>query len=114
MEVDTWKVQLRKGVLDMVILNILRGGAFYGLEMVQRLETVPDLTITEGTIYPLLSRLRAEGLVFTEWVESDQGRPRKYYSLSKKGTEILGNLNGAWLSFTKSINDLIDKKGGGK
>ncbi len=114
MEVDTWKVQLRKGILDMVILNILKGGALYGLEMVQHLEQIPDLTITEGTIYPLLSRLRAEGLVFTEWVESDQGRPRKYYSLSKKGTELLEKINGAWGSFTKSINDLIDKNGGGR
>ncbi|MBT3182036.1 MAG: PadR family transcriptional regulator [Deltaproteobacteria bacterium] len=106
-------MQLRKGVLDMVILNILRDGALYGLEMVQRLEEVPDLTISEGTIYPLLSRLRADGLVFTEWVESDQGRPRKYYSLSKNGIELLEKINGAWGSFTKSINNLIDKNGGG-
>lgn len=114
MEVETWKVQLRKGILDLVILNILRAGALYGLEMVQKLEEIPDLTITEGTIYPLLSRLRSEGLVFTEWVESDQGRPRKYYSLSQRGTEILGKLNDSWLSFAGSINDVIDSKGGKK
>lgn len=112
MEVEGWKVQLRKGVLDMVILNILRGGPLYGLEMVQRLEAIPDLTITEGTIYPLLSRLRAEELVFTEWVESDQGRQRKYYSLSQKGIQLLEKINEAWLSFTGSIGEIINGKGG--
>lgn len=109
MNVENWKVQLRKGVLDLVILNILRGSALYGLEMIQRIEEIPDLKITEGTIYPLLSRLNAEGLVFTEWIESEQGRPRKYYSLSEKGRRVIKELNEEWDSFAENINKIINK-----
>lgn len=111
MNVENWKSQLRKGILEVVILNILRDGALYGLEMIGRLEQIPDLAITEGTIYPLLSRLREEGLVFTEWVESENGRPRKYYSLSEKGRRVVGELNDAWLDFVNSIKKIIQ---GGK
>lgn len=107
MDVENWKVQLRKGVLDMVILNILRDRPLYGLEMVERLQAIPDISITEGTIYPLLSRLKTEGLVFTEWVESKEGRQRKYYSLSKKGERTLEGLNEAWRSFANGINETI-------
>lgn len=114
MDVEGWKVQLRKGILDMVILNILRDGPLYGLEMVERLGTMQDLSITEGTIYPLLSRLKAEGLVFTEWVESDQGRQRKYYSLSKKGQQMIDSLNSAWQGFSRDINDIVERKGGAR
>jgi PadR family transcriptional regulator PadR len=110
MDVENWKVQLRKGVLEMVILNILKSGHLYGLEMIQKLESIPGLTITEGTIYPLLSRLHADGMVFTEWVESKEGRPRKYYSLSAKGNRVLAELNKAWQFFTENIGKIINKE----
>lgn len=112
MNVENWKVQIRKGILDMVVLNVLGGKSLYGLEIIQKMENVPGLGITEGTIYPLLSRLKAEGLVFSEWIESDQGRPRKYYSLSEKGRRIIDELNSAWLSFVDEIRNIIDNKGG--
>lgn len=108
MNVDNWKIQLRKGVLDLVILNILTEKSLYGLEMIQKMEFVEGLEITEGTIYPLLSRLKTDGLVFSEWVESDQGRPRKYYSLSEKGRRAVTELNDAWLGFVQSINKTIE------
>ena len=106
MNTENWKIQLRKGVLDLVILNILKEGSLYGLEMVQKIEEVPDLRITEGTIYPLLSRLKAEGLVFSEWIESEQGRQRKYYSLSEKGRRMAKELNVAWGLFVESIEKI--------
>lgn len=108
MNVENWKIQLRKGILDMVILNILTDKPLYGLEMIQRMESVAGLEITEGTIYPLLSRLKAEGLVFAEWIESDQGRQRKYYSLSEKGRRAVKELNEAWLGFVESIKHIIE------
>lgn len=111
MNVDNWKIQLRKGILDLVILNILQEKSLYGLEMIQRMESTSGLEITEGTIYPLLSRLKAEGLVFSEWIESEQGRPRKYYSLSEKGRRVIKDLNEGWLSFAVSIKTIIDNKG---
>lgn len=111
MNVENWKSQLRKGVLDMVILNILGAKSLYGLEMIQHLESIPELAISEGTIYPLLSRLKSEGLVFSEWVESAEGRPRKYYSLSEKGRRVEKEINEAWLSFSESILKIIQKGG---
>lgn len=109
MNVENWKVQIRKGILEVVILNILRDGALYGLEMVSRMENIPGLAITEGTIYPLLSRLRAEGLVFAEWIESES-RPRRYYSLSEKGRQMLVELNRAWIEFVGGISTIIENK----
>lgn len=113
MDVENWKVQLRKGVLEVVVLNILRNGALYGLEMINRLQQIPSLAITEGTIYPLLSRLRAEGLVFAEWVESGGGRPRRYYSLSEKGRRMIGELNDAWDKFVRDIKTVMDNSNEG-
>jgi PadR family transcriptional regulator PadR len=110
MNVENWKSQLRKGVFDMVILNILKERPLYGLEMIEILDGVPGLAISEGTIYPLLSRLKAEGVLFAEWVESEQGRPRKYYSLSENGRRTLAELNEAWFSFSDNILKLL--KGG--
>lgn len=112
MEVETWKVQLRKGILDMIVLNLLTPKPLYGLEIVQKLEANDELTISEGTIYPILSRLRAEGLVFTEWVESEQGRQRKYYSLSENGRQMLIKLNEAWRSFVDNVEKTINEIGG--
>ena len=109
MNVENWKTQFRKGILDLVVLNILKKGALYGLEMINHLEGIPNLQITEGTIYPLLSRLKSEGLVFAEWIESDQGRPRKYYSLTEKGRRMADELNSAWNEYVKSLSSLMKK-----
>ncbi len=108
MDVEKWSSQLRKGVLELVILSLLKGGAMYGLEIIQSVEAKGDLRISEGTIYPLLSRLKAEGLIFSEWVESDQGRARKYYSLSHQGKKMLEQLKKSWGSFIQSIAQLMD------
>src|SRR5271157_5193807 len=84
---DKWEVQLRKGSLELAILAALWGGRLYGLEILRHLESGSDLVVAEGTIYPLLTRLRTLGLVESEWVESDSGHPRKYYSLTVAGRE---------------------------
>ena len=82
---NKWEVQLRKGCLELAILAALWGGKLYGLEILRRLESDSDLIVSEGTVYPLLSRLKALGLVRSEWVESDAGHPRKYYALTPAG-----------------------------
>src|SRR6267142_2073054 len=84
-EPDKWEVQLRKGSLELAILASLWSGELYGLEILRRLESVSDLVVSEGTVYPLLSRLKALGLVRSEWIESDAGHPRKYYALTPAG-----------------------------
>jgi PadR family transcriptional regulator PadR len=80
--------QLRKGILELVILNTLANDRHYGYSLIRTISKNHPLSITEGTIYPILGRLTKEGLVNGEWMESRQGPPRKYYSLSPKGREI--------------------------
>lgn len=84
---DNWTVQVRKGVLELCILSALRGGEQYGYELVKRLVAVPGVQVAEGSIYPLLSRLKRQGFVETRLEESGEGPARKYYSLTKEGWE---------------------------
>jgi len=77
--------QLRKGVLELAIMNSLYKQSHYGYSLVKSLSVENGLSLTEGTIYPILNRLSKEGLVRSQWVESRQGPPRKYYSLTTEG-----------------------------
>ncbi len=77
--------QLRKGILELAILGALSQGRHYGYSLVRTISGSGDIDLTEGTIYPILGRLAKEGLVRSEWVESSQGPPRKYYTLTPEG-----------------------------
>jgi PadR family transcriptional regulator PadR len=104
---DKWEVQLRKGSLELAILAALWGGRLYGLEILRHLESGSDLVVSEGTVYPLLTRLRTLGLVESEWVESDSGHPRKYYSLTAAGRERALEMGRTWARFAASLNNLL-------
>jgi PadR family transcriptional regulator PadR len=84
---DNKITQLRKGILELAILGALSHGRHYGYSLVRTISGSAALALTEGTIYPILGRLAKEGLVESEWVESSQGPPRKYYRLTPKGQE---------------------------
>src|SRR6267142_1237455 len=84
---DKWEVQLRKGCLELAVLAALWEQKLYGLEILRRLESDSALIVSEGTVYPLLSRLKALGLLQSEWVESESGHPRKYYVLTAAGKQ---------------------------
>lgn len=86
---DKWTVQVRKGLLDFCILSALSDRERYGYELVKSLAGVPGLGVTEGTLYPLLSRLRVQGLVATRLEESPEGPARKYYKLTDEGRSTL-------------------------
>ena len=104
---DKWEVQLRKGCLELAILAALWDGKLYGLEILRRLESNSDLIVSEGTIYPLLSRLKAFGLVRSEWVESDAGHPRKYYALTPAGNQRARAMATIWARFSSSMSKLL-------
>lgn len=104
---DKWEVQLRKGCLELAILAALWGGKLYGLEVLRRLESDSDLIVSEGTVYPLLSRLKALGLVQSEWVESDAGHPRKYYELTLPGRQRAQEMAAIWVRFSSSMSRLL-------
>lgn len=105
--IQKWEVQLRKGCLDLAILSALWSGRLYGLEIVRRLADGSSLVIPEGTVYPLLSRLKAEGWVQSEWVEAEAGHPRKYYSLTAAGRRHAQEMARAWSRFSASLDRLV-------
>jgi PadR family transcriptional regulator PadR len=104
---DKWEVQLRKGCLELAILAALWDGKLYGLEILRRLESDSDLIVSEGTVYPLLSRLKALELVRSEWVESEGGHPRKYYALTAAGKQRVREMSGMWMRFSASMSKLL-------
>ena len=107
-EPDRWEAQLRKGALEMAALASLWNGRLYGLEIIRFLETHSELVLAEGTIYPILNRLKAEALLTSEWVEADAGHPRKYYSLTDTGRQRLRLMANAWVNFSRGVNNLIE------
>jgi PadR family transcriptional regulator PadR len=105
--IDKWEVQLRKGCLDLAILACLWQGRLYGLEILKRLESGANLTLSASTVYPLLARLKAEGLVEAEWVEEDVIHPRKYYWLTPAGRARAIVMADVWSRFSKSLASLM-------
>jgi len=106
-ETGKWETQLRKGGLGLAVLATLWPGRLYGLEMLRRLDADAGLSVPEGTIYPLLSRLKAEGLVTSEWVESSAGHPRKYYALSELGRRRVRDMAAGWRAFATGLERLL-------
>lgn len=82
---DNWESQVRKGWLELAILASLWSERLYGLDILRRLEADSDLVVAEGTIYPILNRLKRDGWIDSKWVESQGGHPRKYYWLTAAG-----------------------------
>src|SRR3954454_21438762 len=107
-DLDRWEAQLRKGSLEMAVLAALAPGRNYGLEIIRALERHSDLVLSEGTVYPILNRLREDRLLTSSWVESESGHPRKYYSLTRKGYDRASRMAEVWLQFTAGVNALIE------
>ena len=105
--VERWEVQVRKGVLEFAVLAALWSGRLYGLELIRRLETDAKLAVAEGTLYPLLSRLRADGQLAAEWVEADAGHPRKYYRLTPEGRRRVVQMARFWRDFSSNLQHVL-------
>ena len=108
---EKWDVQLRKGMLELVILAALRGRRLYGLEILTLLRSFDTMRITEGTLYPLLDRLKREGLLNAEWQQQGDTRPRKYYQLTTTGTEKLTDLTARWRKSVRDMERLLERPG---
>ncbi len=100
--------QMRKGALEYCVLALLGGREMYGLELVRALAEVDGMVLSEGTLYPLLSRLRKDDLVDTTWQESAAGPPRRYYRLTAKGRRALADFSTEWRRFRDAVETLID------
>ena len=105
MNVDNVRSQMRKGMLEYCILLLLHREAAYASDIIQKLKEA-RLIVVEGTLYPLLTRLKNDNLLSYEWVESTQGPPRKYYSLTSDGELFLQGLEEAWMELANTVNHL--------
>ncbi|TJX14297.1 PadR family transcriptional regulator [Tissierella creatinini] len=98
-------IQFKKGVLELCVLSLLDRKDFYGYELVEKISKF--VNISEGTIYPLLRRFRSEGYVTTYLEESQEGPPRKYYSITNQGKEAYEKLKLEWESFIDGVNNIL-------
>lgn len=105
-------VQLRRGTLEYCVMALLRDEERYGFDLVRALSQADGLVMSEGTIYPLLSRLRRENLVTTTWHESETGPPRRYYQLTEAGDVALANFTKEWSRFRDAVDSLLNGEHG--
>lgn len=108
MKLENTQVQMRKGILEFCILHIISRGEVYASDMLEEL-TSAKIIVKEGTLYPLLTRLRKANLVEYKWVESNSGPPRKYYTLTQEGHAFLESLSETWEGLVSSTNQIISK-----
>jgi PadR family transcriptional regulator PadR len=104
--------QLRRGTVEYCVLALLQDGERYGFELVRELAGVDGLVTSEGTIYPLLTRLRKDQLVTTFWRESDSGPPRRYYRLTDAGEAALAAFTSEWARFRDSVDAILTGRKG--
>ncbi|HPS24090.1 MAG: PadR family transcriptional regulator [Bacteroidales bacterium] len=99
---DNIKSQMRKGVLEYCILSVLNKSDAYASELIGKLKDA-RIIVVEGTLYPLLTRQKNQGLLTYRWEESPQGPPRKYYTLTDKGREVLQDMDKAWTEIVETL-----------
>jgi PadR family transcriptional regulator PadR len=109
MSLENSQAQMRKGILEYCILSILDKGEAYPSEILETLKEA-KLIVVEGTLYPLLTRLKNMELLSYRWEESPSGPPRKYYSLTNMGRTFLNELNATWSELTTAVNQITNKK----
>ncbi len=108
MNTENTKAQMRKGVLELCILSILSNGDAYPTEIIDKLKET-KLVVVEGTLYPLLTRLKNMGLLTYRWEESTSGPPRKYYRLTEIGEQFLKELQVSWIELVDAVNKTINQ-----
>lgn len=99
--------ELRRGVLGPCVLALLEKRARFGLELVRDLAAADGLLTSDGTVYPLLNRLRDAGLVTSQWHDEEGERPRRYYSITEEGRMYLKSFRGEWSAFARTVHDVL-------
>ena len=105
MKIENTKAQMRKGILEYCILSVINERDAYTSDILEQLKEAKILVV-EGTVYPLLTRLKNAGLLSYRWEESTSGPPRKYYKLTDKGSDFLKELSGSWQELNEAVNKL--------
>lgn len=109
MKIENMKAQMRKGVLELCILSIIAEKEAYPSDILTKLKEA-ELIVVEGTLYPLLSRMKNSGILGYNWKESTSGPPRKYYHLTDDGKEFLEELNNLWTKLVSSVSKTTKSK----
>jgi PadR family transcriptional regulator PadR len=107
MIVENTQTQMRKGILEYCILSIISRGEIYASDIIKELKKA-QLLVVEGTLYPLLTRLKNNGMLSYNWIESTSGPPRKYYTLTDSGKEVLNKLDKTWLELLFAVNTSLE------
>lgn len=110
MNIENTKAQMRKGVLELCILSMLEHRDAYASDIIEHLKK-SEMIVVEGTLYPLLTRLKNAGVLAYRWEESTSGPPRKYYSLTDKGKKALTELHQSWEKLVETVNKTTKKPG---
>lgn len=105
--IERWVPQFRKGLLEFIILLKLQQGDIYGYELAIEIKKLTSIEVAEGTLYPLLNRLKRDGLVTAEWKTAEVGAPRKYYEITPLGIETLAQMKNTWTETHNSILSMV-------
>ena len=111
LRVKSWITQLRKGLIEFCVINVLKDSENYGYEIVGRLKDLEVMDVTESTVYPVLSRLKGEGYLKVRSEPSQSGPPRRYFSLTKLGEQRLQEMNAYWDLLSESIDTVRQSEG---
>jgi PadR family transcriptional regulator PadR len=109
MSTNNFNTQIRKGLIELCVLQIISRGKVYTTDIIEELHK-SKIIVVEGTLYPLLNRLKSSNYVEYLWQETSQGPPRKYYTLTKEGSDHLKDLNVSWVELDKAVNKIIKTK----
>lgn len=105
--IEKWQSQLKKGTLSFIVLLVIDEGELYGYELIEKIKAQTKIEIAEGTLYPLMNRLKADLLLDSKWVEQETGIPRKYYILTDSGKRTLEEMKMQWININNVIKNLL-------
>ena len=105
--IEKWQSQLKKGTLSFIVLLVIDEGELYGYELIEKIKAKTKIEIAEGTLYPLMNRLKADLLLDSKWVEQETGIPRKYYLLTDSGKRTLEEMKMQWININNVIKNLL-------
>ena len=109
MDLSSWAAQLRKGAAELAVMSLVAARERYGLEILEGVNKAGEI-VSEGALYPLLSRLEREGRLSSRWVTDQGSHPRKYYQLTSEGAAALPAMTAAWCSFSAAMNAVVEQQ----
>ena len=105
--IEKWQSQVKKGTLSFIVLLVLKENELYGYELIEKIKSLTKIEIAEGTLYPLMNRLKTDNLLESKWIEQETGIPRKYYCLTETGLKTLEEMKIQWIDLQNVMNKIL-------